>query len=353
MAEQESLAEALRECITKVIPSADLLMMRSDGAKLNLIIETPPNIDKAKQQHLLEKLRAVIPDHFHPVVNFTKVKKGVSREQANEQIEDYPQALNKVRNIIAVGSGKGGVGKSTVALNLAWALCDLGYRVGLLDADVYGPSIPKMTGHAGQPDSDGKMMLPIEVEGMKLISIGNIGDEQTAAAWRGPMATSALMQLLTRVCWGELDFLFIDMPPGTGDIPLTLAQRGHLSGAVVVSTPQDLALADARKAMDLFRRLSVPILGIVENMSSFICPHCGEESAIFGIGGAEEEASSLNMPFLGRIPLLQDLRVAADCGERLELTVFEQIARTLLKNPIINPPFSGEADQEVQQSEQR
>lgn len=220
-----------------------------------------------------------------------------------------------IRSIVAVASGKGGVGKSTVATNLTLALSALGLRVGLLDADVYGPSLPRMMSIRGKPQSkDGKTLIPLENHGVKCMSIGFMVDEDTPTIWRGPMVMSALEQMLRDVAWGELDILVVDMPPGTGDAQLTMAQRVPLTGAVIVSTPQDIALLDARKGLNMFRRVDVPVLGIVENMSYFLCPHCGERSEIFGHGGARHEAERLGVPFLGEVPLHLSIRVAGDAG---------------------------------------
>ncbi|RMF75499.1 MAG: ATP-binding protein, partial [Alphaproteobacteria bacterium] len=208
--------------------------------------------------------------------------------------------LRDVRHIVAVASGKGGVGKSTVAVNLAVALARQGLAVGLMDADIYGPSAPVLLGLRGKPEvSPARRLVPLEAHGIKAMSMGFLIDPDKAAIWRGPMVAGAVSQLLHDVEWGALDVLVVDMPPGTGDAQLTLVQRARPSGAVIVSTPQDLALADARRAVQMFRRVEVPILGIVENMSVFICPHCGGESAIFGQGGAAQEAERLGVPFLG------------------------------------------------------
>jgi ATP-binding protein involved in chromosome partitioning len=220
-----------------------------------------------------------------------------------------------VRHIIAVASGKGGVGKSTTAVNLALGLAANGIATGLLDADIYGPSMPRMLGVTEKPESlDGKMLKPIERYGLRTMSIGYIVNEDTPMIWRGPMVSSALEQMLRDVQWGELDVLVVDMPPGTGDAQLTLAQRVALSGAVIVSTPQDIALVDARKGLAMFRKVAVPVLGIVENMSYFLCPKCGERSEIFGHGGAREEAEKLGVPFLGEVPLHLDIRTTSDSG---------------------------------------
>jgi ATP-binding protein involved in chromosome partitioning len=220
--------------------------------------------------------------------------------------------------IIAVASGKGGVGKSTTALNLALGLRDLGLRVGVLDADIYGPSMPKLTGIREKPElTDAKRMIPISRFGLAIMSIGFLVEEETPMIWRGPMVMSAITQMLREVEWGTLDVLVVDMPPGTGDAQLTLAQQVPLQGAVIVSTPQDLALIDARRGLAMFTRVNVPVLGIVENMSYFQCPHCGTRSDIFGHGGARHEAERLGVPFLGEIPLHMDIRATSDSGTPL------------------------------------
>jgi ATP-binding protein involved in chromosome partitioning len=217
--------------------------------------------------------------------------------------------------VIAVASGKGGVGKSTTALNLALGLRDLGLRVGLLDADIYGPSVPRLTGIREKPLlNDDKKMIPLQRFGLAIMSIGFLVEEDTAMIWRGPMVMSAITQMLRDVTWGTLDILVVDMPPGTGDAQLTLAQNVPLKGAVIISTPQDLSLIDARRGLAMFRKVNVPVLGIVENMSYFQCPHCGTRSDIFGHGGARHEAERLGVPFLGEIPLHMSIRVSSDSG---------------------------------------
>jgi ATP-binding protein involved in chromosome partitioning len=217
--------------------------------------------------------------------------------------------------VIAVASGKGGVGKSTTALNLALGLRDLGLRVGLLDADIYGPSVPRLTGIREKPKlDDNKKMIPIVRFGLAIMSIGFLVEEETAMIWRGPMVMSAITQMLRDVAWGTLDVLVVDMPPGTGDAQLTLAQNVPLKGAVIISTPQDLSLIDARRGLAMFKKVNVPVLGIVENMSYFECPHCGTRSDIFGHGGARHEAERLGVPFLGEIPLHMSIRSTSDSG---------------------------------------
>jgi ATP-binding protein involved in chromosome partitioning len=224
--------------------------------------------------------------------------------------------LPEVGAIVAVASGKGGVGKSTTAVNLAVALAARGKRVGILDADVYGPSLPRMLGISEKPKPlPDKRIAPLEAHGVKVMSMGFIVPEDTAMVWRGPMVMGALEQMMREVDWGPLDVLVVDMPPGTGDAQLTMAQRVPLAGAVIVSTPQDIALIDARKGMNMFAKVDVPVLGIVENMSTFVCPKCGERTDIFGHGGARDEADRLGCPFLGEVPLDVSIRVTSDSGQ--------------------------------------
>ena len=250
-------------------------------------------------------------------------------------------ALPGVRHIVAVASGKGGVGKSTTACNLALGLSAQGLRVGLLDADIYGPSVPKLLGLSGKPRVlEGKTLEPMQAYGLKAMSIGFLIEPESAMIWRGPMVQSAITQMLRDVAWGELDVLVVDMPPGTGDAQLTMAQATPLSGAVIVSTPQDLALIDARRGVTMFRKVSVPILGVIENMATFICPNCGAASAIFGHGGARHEAERLEVPFLGEIPLTMAIRETSDAGRPVVATdpdgpqakIYREIAGKLWAN---------------------
>ena len=231
-----------------------------------------------------------------------------------EPLPEVP-LLEGVKAIIAVASGKGGVGKSTTTVNLASALRDQGLKVGLLDADIYGPSMPRMLGISGQPTSnDGKLLDAKVGHGIKCMSMGFLVEEDAPVIWRGPMVQSALGQMMRDVAWGELDLMLIDMPPGTGDAQLTISQQVPLTGAVIVSTPQDIALLDARKGLNMFRQVDVPVLGIVENMSYFKCPHCGEHTNIFSHGGAKDEAKKLDIDFLGEIPLDIEIRETSDGG---------------------------------------
>ena len=217
------------------------------------------------------------------------------------------------RTLIAVGSGKGGVGKSTVAANLAIALSRAGRKVGLVDADVYGPSQPTLLGSDAKPTAENDRLIPVEAQGLRFLSLGHLVSPGHALAWRGPMATGALARLVD-ADWGDADMLVVDLPPGTGDVQLSLIQKSRPDGAVIVSTPQDLSLIDATRAIDLFRKMDVPVLGIIENMAGYICPHCGEGSDPFGSGGAEAAASEIGVPFLGRLPLSPAIRTASDAG---------------------------------------
>ncbi|MBT6610243.1 MAG: iron-sulfur cluster carrier protein ApbC [Rhodospirillaceae bacterium] len=240
---------------------------------------------------------------------------GQDQGPGGQQLAQAGQTIPGVNAIVAVASGKGGVGKSTTAVNLALGLAAAGHKVGLMDADIYGPSMPRMMGISGQPVSDdGKTLQPMENYGIKVMSIGFLVDEDTPMIWRGPMVQSALEQMMRDVNWGELDVLIVDMPPGTGDAQLTMAQRVPVTGAVIVSTPQDIALLDARKGLNMFRKVDVPVFGIVENMSYFNCPNCGERSEIFSHGGAKTEAERLGCDFLGEIPLDIEIRSTSDSG---------------------------------------
>jgi ATP-binding protein involved in chromosome partitioning len=242
--------------------------------------------------------------------------------------------LPGVGSVIAVASGKGGVGKSTTTANLALGLRDLGLKVGLLDADIYGPSVPRLFNIHGKPQlKNGNTLIPMDGYGIKLMSIGFLVEEETPMIWRGPMVMSALTQMLRDVEWGELDVMLVDMPPGTGDAQLTMAQAVPLRGAVIVSTPQDLALIDARRGVAMFRKVNVPVLGVVENMSYFLCPNCGTRSDIFGHGGARHEAERMGVPFLGEVPLHMDIRERSDAGLPVVATMPDgphaQIYRTI------------------------
>ena len=247
-----------------------------------------------------------------------------------------PSKVPGVGRIIAVASGKGGVGKSTVASNLAVSLARSGYRAGLLDADIHGPSLPRMMGVSKKPTSpDGKTMIPLRAHGLEMMSIGLLLSEQEPVIWRGPMLMGAVQQMLQQVKWSDLDVLVVDLPPGTGDVQLTLCQNFVLAGAVVVCTPQDVALLDARRAIGMFKKMNVPVLGLIENMSGFVCPNCGERSEIFGSGGVREEAARTGIEFLGAIPIYPEIRVSGDNGRPVAVAggpasdEFESIARKI------------------------
>ncbi len=258
--------------------------------------------------------------------------------------------IGGVKYIIAVASGKGGVGKSTTAVNLALGFQQNGLRVGMLDADIYGPSLPRLLAIKDRPELAGENMLkPVEKYGMEVMSMGFLVDEETPMIWRGPMVISAITQMLKDVAWGELDIMVVDMPPGTGDAQLTMAQQVPLAGAVIVSTPQDLSLIDARRGLNMFKRVDVPVLGIIENMSYFLCPKCGERSDIFSHGGAKAEAEKLHVPFLGELPLHMSIRETSDAGRPIVVSepdsmhagIYKSIAAALwsrLTGASANPP---------------
>jgi ATP-binding protein involved in chromosome partitioning len=262
---------------------------------------------------------------------------------AGSQPSPQPSGENPlpgVKHIIAVSSGKGGVGKSTVTVNVAVALKQQGHTVGLMDADIYGPNIPMMIGVTKEPVKEGEKILPAEGQGVKVISMGFFVPEDTPVVWRGPMVHSAIQQFFRDVVWGDLDYLLIDLPPGTGDVPLTLSQLVPLTGAITVTTPQEVALQDVRKGMMMFKKVNVPLLGVVENMSYFVCGHCGERTEIFSTGGGERAAQKFNIPFLGRIPIDPAIREGGDLGKSIvaqdpsspQAQAFLQIAQTLVAN---------------------
>jgi ATP-binding protein involved in chromosome partitioning len=245
-------------------------------------------------------------------------------------------AAQPSRTLIAIGSGKGGVGKSTVSANLAIALARKGHKVGLIDADVYGPSQPTLLGNDARPTAENERLIPVEAHGIKFLSLGQLVSPGHALAWRGPMATGALAKLV-EADWGDCELLIVDLPPGTGDVQLSLVQRSRPAGAVIVSTPQDLSLIDARRAVDLFNKTSVPVIGLIENMATYTCPHCGQPSHPFGSGGAEAAAAEMGIPFLGRLPLSLAIREASDAGEPPaasngpDAEAFEAIAAKLME----------------------
>ncbi|MEW2913200.1 Mrp/NBP35 family ATP-binding protein [Leisingera sp. JC11] len=303
--------------------SRDMLRaLRIEGSKVSFVIEAPsPEIAK-----LMEPLRkaaeaAVLSLEGVETVSAALTAHAPQQPAPSLKVGGHPKPQAEplkpagVKRILAIASGKGGVGKSTVASNLAVALAKQGRKVGLLDADIYGPSQPRMMGAKGRPASpDGKIIEPLHAHGVTLMSIGFMLEEGKAVVWRGPMLMGALQQMLGQVNWGELDVLIVDLPPGTGDVQLTLCTKAELSGAIVVSTPQDVALLDARKAMDMFKTLKTPVLGLIENMSFFTCPDCGGEHHIFGHGGVAAEAETLGLPLLGALPIDLETRLAGDGG---------------------------------------
>ena len=268
----------------------------------------------ARSQHDL--LKRLVHDALAKLPGVARVSVSVSQKTTSHAVQRGVKLIPGVKNIVAIASGKGGVGKSTTAANLALALAAEGARVGVLDADIYGPSQPMMLGLAGRPESkDGKTLEPLEAYGVQAISIGFLIDMDTPMVWRGPMVTQALEQLLKDTNWRDLDYLIVDMPPGTGDIQLTLAQKVPVTGAVIVTTPQDIALIDARKGLKMFEKVGIPILGVVENMSVHVCPKCGHESHIFGAGGAEKMCRDYGTELLGQLPLDEAIRSQADSGK--------------------------------------
>ena len=308
------------------VVSRDLIRaVTVDGGKVSFVIEAPTPEDaqameplRAAAQQLVERLDDVSQASVLLTAHGPAKK---APEPPNLKIGGHPKPqagpaqIAGVDRILAVGSGKGGVGKSTVSSNLAVALAKQGRKVGLLDADIYGPSQPRMMGVSKRPASpDGKTIIPLQAHGVTMMSIGLMMDPDKAIVWRGPMLMGALQQMLGQVEWGKLDVLIVDLPPGTGDVQLTLCQKSELTGALVVSTPQDVALLDARKALDMFNTLNTPVLGLIENMSHYICPECGHEAHIFGNGGVAAEAEKIDVPFLGALPLHLDVRVAGDSG---------------------------------------
>jgi ATP-binding protein involved in chromosome partitioning len=300
-----------------------------------------PHDDRIRSRKLLRGVATII-------VDATGLSAGESRRLEEELraaalavpgVEEARIAMTASqphRTLIAIGSGKGGVGKSTVAANIAIALARTGKKVGLIDADVYGPSQPTLLGSNEKPTAEGEQLIPVEAQGIRFLSLGHLVSPGHALAWRGPMATGALAKLV-EADWGDCELLIVDLPPGTGDVQLSLVQRSRPAGAVIVSTPQDLSLIDARRAVDLFNKMSVPVLGIIENMAAYACPHCGEASHPFGSGGAEASAEEMGVPFLGRLPLSLEIREGSDAGHPPaagsgpDADAFSEIATKLLE----------------------
>ncbi|MGQ0527183.1 MAG: Mrp/NBP35 family ATP-binding protein [Alphaproteobacteria bacterium] len=295
-----------------------------DRNNVVFMIEVDP-----KQGAKLESLRQQAEAAVQSLPGIGKVSAVLTAEKTPKDLVSKPLAPG-VKKFIAVASGKGGVGKSTVAVNLAVALAKSGLKTGLLDADIYGPSIPHMLGLQGQkPKGESGKIEPFEILGLKVMSIGFMVKDEAPLIWRGPMVQTAIVQLLRDVEWGELDIMVVDMPPGTGDAQLTMAQKVPLAGVVIVSTPQDIALIDARKACAMFAKVGSPVLGIIENMSYYKCPSCGHEDHIFAHGGAKAEAEKLGVPFLGEIPLNIDIRKNSDAGKPGAFEIFDGIAATI------------------------
>jgi ATP-binding protein involved in chromosome partitioning len=285
--------------------------------KVYFALNVPPKDARAYEpvRKAAEEAVKALPGVAGAVVTLTADTKGQAAPQSAAQGAPG-RGIGGVKYIIAVASGKGGVGKSTTAVNLALGFNQNGLKVGLLDADIYGPSMPRLLAISEKPALAGEnLLLPIEKYGLKVMSMGFLVDEETPMIWRGPMVMSAIAQMLKDVAWGGLDLMVVDMPPGTGDAQLTLAQQVPLAGAVIVSTPQDLSLIDARRGLNMFKRVNVPVLGIIENMSFFVCPKCGERSDIFSHGGAKAEAERLGVPFLGELPLHMSIRETSDSGK--------------------------------------
>jgi ATP-binding protein involved in chromosome partitioning len=334
--------ETVREALSSVIdPNTGKDFVATKSAKNIKIDGTNVSLDielgyPAKSQ--IEPLRAAVMASLSALPGVGQVSANVYIKIVAHAAQGGVKLLPNVRNIIAVASGKGGVGKSTTAANLALALAAEGANVGLLDADIYGPSQPLMMGVSGKPDSkDGKTMEPLEAHGLQIASIGFMIDPDQPMVWRGPMVTQALQQLLELTNWRDLDYLVVDMPPGTGDIQLTLSQKVPVTGAVIVTTPQDIALLDARKGLKMFEKVGIPILGIIENMSVHVCSQCGHAEAIFGEGGGAKMCADFGVPFLGALPLTMSIREQADSGRPTVVAdpdgpvaqIYQQIARKL------------------------
>ncbi|KAJ57159.1 sodium:proton antiporter [Actibacterium mucosum KCTC 23349] len=327
-----------------IVASGVMRALNVDAGAVRFVMEIPPSQAEAyaavkeQAEQILGALDGVRDTSIVMTGHSTPTPPPDLRPQRPAEPQG-PQKVPGIDRIIAVASGKGGVGKSTVSANLACALAQQGVRVGLLDADVYGPSQPRMLGVSGRPSSpDGKTILPMRNHGVTMMSLGLMTNDDQAVVWRGPMLMGALQQMLTQVQWGALDVLLVDLPPGTGDVQMTLAQKAQVDGAVIVSTPQDIALLDARKGIDMFQQLNVPILGMIENMSTHICSNCGHEEHVFGHGGVAAEAEKLNVPLLAEVPLDLQIRLASDGGAPIVVSApdgpqaraFHDVAKALI-----------------------
>ena len=302
-----------------IVDDGDVSGIVIKNGHIGFSIEIDPSLAKKsdemrrKAEDAVRKLSGVISATAIMTANKKSTSEGTEKLSSPEKTSS--KLLKPAKYVVAIASGKGGVGKSTTSINIALALKIQGIRVGILDADIYGPSLPRLIGTSRKPDYENKKLIPLDAWGLQAMSIGFLVEPESPMIWRGPMVMSAIEQMIRDVLWSDLDVLVIDLPPGTGDAQLTLSQRLALSGAVIVSTPQDLALIDARKGLNMFRKVGVPILGIIENMSYFICSDCGMRHDIFSTGGAQKEAAKLNIPFLGEIPLDFTIRQTSDSGE--------------------------------------
>ena len=362
MTDENKVLDTLRKIVdpakgTDIVSSGQVKSLKVQDGTVSFVLEVDPGRGAA-----MEPLRAAAEQAVRALDGVASVSAVMTAHSASGQapkaapkgpvpdlgLKDFtpkpqapakPGALPGVKRVIAIASGKGGVGKSTVSSNLAVALAARGLRVGLLDADVYGPSQPRMLGLSGRPSAVGSTILPLRNHGVTVMSLGLMVEEGEAIVWRGPMLMGALQQMLSQVQWGALDVLLVDLPPGTGDVQMTLCQKTEVAGAIIVSTPQDIALIDAKKGIDMFQRLETPILGVIENMAAFVCDECGKVHHPFGHGGARAEAERLGVPFLGEIPLHMGIRVAGDAGapivavkpEGEESEAFWQIADQLIE----------------------
>ncbi len=349
---RESVLEALKQ-INDPVSGSDIVAagvvrgLNVEGGTVRFVLEIDPAKAQAYEPVRAEAEAAVTAlegaSEVSAVLTAHSAKAPPDLKAQKKSEPQGPERVPGVQHIIAIASGKGGVGKSTVSANLACALAAEGRRVGLLDADVYGPSQPRMLGVSGRPASpDGKTILPMRNHGVTMMSIGLMTNEDQAVVWRGPMLMGALQQMLMQVQWGALDVLLVDLPPGTGDVSMTLAQKTIVDGAVIVSTPQDVALLDARKGIDMFNQLKVPVLGMIENMSTHICSQCGHEEHVFGHGGVKAECDKMGVPLLAEVPLHIDIRTAADGGAPIVVSkpdapqaqAFRDIARQLVEKGV-------------------